>query len=82
VIGFQIKGVRAIMDKFDFDAFAVESTEDRGRIVKIAVAMLIIAAVTVSEDARTVDSLRAYHEAVGMAERAEADVEIGEPIGV
>jgi len=82
VIGFQIKGVQAIMEKFDFDALALRSTEHEGRIVRIAVVMLVLAAVTVSPEPRTVDSLRAYHEAVGVAERSDAVVEIGQPVGV
>lgn len=43
-IGFQIKGVRAILNKFGYDGLAVRSEEDAGSVKAISIMALLLAA--------------------------------------
>ena len=66
-IGFQIKGVRAIIKKFGLDALAFSMEADSQRVKSISVAMLLLAAY--EEGPRTIGRRKAYAEAMCSVEK-------------
>jgi len=58
LIGFQIKGVNAIVRKFGFDGLAVRSEADEDGVRNISIAALLLAAY--EESPRTLGRRRAY----------------------
>jgi hypothetical protein len=62
-IGFQIKGVHAIVQRFGLDGLAVESEADSGGVRSISIVALLLAAY--EQGPRTLGRRRAYAAAMG-----------------
>jgi hypothetical protein len=61
-IGFQIKGVRALLEKFGLDAVAIMSEETAGKIQRISVALLLLMAFKYGDVTR--EMLQAYADVI------------------
>ncbi len=61
-IGFQIKGVHAIINKFGLDGLAVESRADADGVKSVSIGALLLAAY--EEGPKTLDRRRAYAAAM------------------
>jgi hypothetical protein len=77
VIGFQLKGVKAMMDKFGFDAATMAAETAGGRVVSVR--LLLLAAGKESERTESFTGLQAYDEALETA--GDKTVEVAEAVG-
>ena len=75
VIGFQIKGVAALMREFGLAGMSIHAETDRDEVVSVS--MLLLAAVRASKEVGTRDRLEAYDSVLPLAARQR--VAIGQP---
>lgn len=67
VIGFQVKGVRAIVELSGFNGFAISTKTKDGNVNEISISLLLIAAACKGGTGDAERRIKAYAEAANMA---------------